>query len=524
MTALAERLGALDQVVELGRGRLPAEVVEDAERIAGKAGARLRLGVESTVVALAGTTGSGKSSLLNALAGTDVSTVGVRRPTTSTATAVVWGAGGAGELLDWLAVPARHTLPPDPGVPDGLVVLDLPDFDSVQLSNRLEADRLVELVDLLVWVLDPQKYADASLHDTYLRPLAGHADVMLVLLNQADRLPPAAVDVCVADLRTLLAGEGLGAVPVLATSARTGAGLDELRALLASRAAARRDAVRRLEADLRRTTEALRPACPPARDAGVRRADRAALVDALTDAAGASVVADAVARSHRMKAIGATGWPFSRWVRKLRPDPMRKLHLPESPSELVRTSMPPASAVARARVDTALRNLTDHATEGLPEPWPGVVRRTAVRSTAALPDLLDRTVAGTDLGVGRQPRWWMLAGFLQAVLAVAAVAGLLWLLVLLVLDWFRFPEPPTPDVGVVPLPTLLLAGGVLAGLLLALLARRLATVGARRRGVRARRRIAARVESVADEQVLAPIEAELAVHSQLCAAVDRLAA
>ena len=80
--ALAERLAALDEVVELGRGRLTEPVVADAARIAGKAGARLRLGAAHTVVALAGATGSGKSSLFNALAGEDVSAVGVRRPTT----------------------------------------------------------------------------------------------------------------------------------------------------------------------------------------------------------------------------------------------------------------------------------------------------------------------------------------------------------------------------------------------------------------------------------------------------------
>ncbi len=94
-----------------------------------------------------------------------------------------------------------------------------------------------------------------------------------------------------------------------------------------------------------------------------------------------------------------------------------------------------------------------------------------------LPDLLDRTVAGTDLGAARRPLWELPVGFLQALLAAAAVAG--WA------GWpasrahrLRFPEPPPPHVGRVPLPTLLLIGGPLAGLLLALLARRLAAIGA----------------------------------------------
>ena len=49
--------------------------------------------------------------------------------------------------------------------------MDLPDHDSTEVSHHLEVDRLVELADLLVWVLDPQKYADAALHDRYLAPL-----------------------------------------------------------------------------------------------------------------------------------------------------------------------------------------------------------------------------------------------------------------------------------------------------------------------------------------------------------------
>ena len=522
---LADRLTALDEVVALGRGRLDPALVDSAARVAGKAGARLRLGSGHTVVALAGATGSGKSSLVNALAGADVSQVGVRRPTTSTATAVVWGTEDAGRLLDWLEVPRRHAAGAhSPYAADGLVLLDLPDFDSVRAEHRLEVDRLVELVDLLVWVLDPQKYADAALHDNYLRPLAGHADVTLVVLNQADRLPPAALEACLADLRTLLAADGLPDVPVLAVSALTGAGLPDLRAALAARAGARKASVQRLAADLGRTALALAPACPAGARTAIRKQDRAALVDTLTDASGAETVVAAVERSHRGAAASVTGWPFTRWLRKLKPDPMRRLGLPAAPSEAIRTGLPGPSAVQRARVDSALRTLTTQATDGLPEPWPRVVRQAADGATAELPDLLDRTVAGTELGAGRRPRWWLPVGFLQVVLAVAAVAGLVWLLVLLGLAWLQFPDPPLPHVGRVPVPTVLLVGGALAGMLLALLARRLAAVGARRRGRAARRRLRRRVEEVAEQRVLAPVEEELSVHGRLCAAVGRLTA
>ncbi|MCP4083987.1 MAG: ABC transporter [Actinomycetia bacterium] len=110
----------------------------------------------ATVVALAGPTGAGKSSLFNALCGADISTTGVRRPTTGAVHGCVWG-DGAESLLNWLGVTHRHHLPAGDSGLDGLVLLDLPDFDSTATAHRVEVDRLVELVDLLVWVIDPQK-------------------------------------------------------------------------------------------------------------------------------------------------------------------------------------------------------------------------------------------------------------------------------------------------------------------------------------------------------------------------------
>ena len=76
--------------------------------MADRAGARLRLAGDHTVVALAGATGSGKSSTFNAVTGLDVAATGVRRPTTSWTMACTWGEDGAAELLDWLGVPKRH--------------------------------------------------------------------------------------------------------------------------------------------------------------------------------------------------------------------------------------------------------------------------------------------------------------------------------------------------------------------------------------------------------------------------------
>ncbi|GAA3387202.1 GTPase [Cryptosporangium minutisporangium] len=534
--ALGRRLAALDQIVALGPDRLDPEALRIAERLSGKAAQRLRLGAEHTVVALAGTTGSGKSSLFNALVGTEIATTGMRRPVTSTAQAAVWSPDGAAPMLDWLGVQRRHHLGEE-GADElsGLVLLDLPDVDSVKVDHRLEVDRLVELVDLVVWVVDPQKYADAALHDHYLRPLQTHADVTVVAFNQFDRVPAGARDGVLADLRGLLKREGLGSVPVLPVSARTGEGLPALRARLVDAVAAHEASVRRLSADLGALAEELAPVCGPSGATDVDRADRTAVVGALTEASGADAVAVAVARTHRSRTRAATGWPVTRWLARMRPSAATRLGLPgarlsgtDDPSELVRTALPGPSAVQQARVDTALRNLVDRSAAGLPDPWPTVLTRAATGRRDQLPDLLDRAVAGADLGLGRRPRWWALIRVVQNVLALVALAGALWLLGLFVLDWFRLPEPPMPDVDAggweFPVPTLMLLGGVVVGLVLGFLSARLGALGARRRAALARRRIRSRVEQVAAEAVLEPVGAELAARGELCAAISRLRA
>jgi GTP-binding protein EngB required for normal cell division len=542
---VALRLRALDRVVELGDGRLDEELLVPARELARRAGQRLRLSGAHTVVALAGATGSGKSSLFNALAGTTVSQPGVRRPTTGVAHAVVWDAAGAGPLLDWLDIPRRHHL--DGGAPadadgsqadlHGLVLLDLPDHDSTVVAHRLEVDRLVALVDVLVWVLDPQKYADAAIHDRYLRPLARHGEVMVVVLNQVDRIAADHVPDALADVRRLLAADGLADVPVLPTSTVTGDGLDRLRGVLTGAVAAHRAALRRVSADLDTLGDGLGSAVGgPAREDVDDRTQRG-LTAALGAAAGIPAVGAAVQRAAVHRAVATTGFPFTRWLRRLRPDPLRRLHLDRArtaavtsgdgegagePGTVQRTSLPATGAVERSRVELALRRLADDASAGLPDPWPAALQQAARSREGDLTDALDRAVATTDLGLTRKPLWWRAVGALQALLAATVVAGALWLVGLYGLTVLRLPEPEPPQVGVLPLPTALLLGGLLAGLLLALLARALAVLGARRRRARAEARLRESVADVAETLVLTPVRAELAAYTALRGAVAAL--
>ena len=448
---LDRRLAALREAADLAAGRLDDADVEAARAVVERAGARLGLGLESTVVALAGPTGVGKSLLFNVLTGAELAAVGRRRPTTAAGQAAIWGEGGDA-LLDWLEIGRRHRVADD-GL-GGLVLLDLPDFDSIEASHRLEAERVVGLADLVLWVVEPQKYADASLHDRYLRPLATHADAMGVVLNQADLLGTDDVEAWRRDMERLLERDGLPKLPLVVVSARDGDGIPELRRLLAERVAARDAALAKLAADLEQAAEPLAASCE-GRARGVRAEDSRRLQEALEEAAGVPTVVRAVRDAHRRRGALATGWPLVRWLRRFRPDPLRRLRLPDSPEPQTRTSMPPPTDVQRAQVASAARRLADGAAEGLAQPWPRLVREAAVAADDRVADRLDRAVAGADLRVSR-PRWWRVAGWLQGALALALAAGAVWLAALAVArlapDRGRRPAPgargnPDPDVA-----------------------------------------------------------------------------
>src|SRR5690349_22907689 len=255
---VAKRLDGLTQAVEASRGRIDGEILAPAEMLSGRAAERLKLSGDHTIVALAGATGSGKSSLFNRLTDLDLAGVGVRRPTTSWALACAWGPDGAEELLSWMGIPPRHQisrkgmldLSADHERLDGLVLLDLPDHDSTEVEHHVEMDRLVNYADALVWVLDPQKYADAAIHDRYLRPLAGYRDVTVVVLNQIDRIDYTERARALEDVRRILDDEGLDGVTVLGTSASRGDGVDELKRELKARIEAKRSARDRLGSDV----------------------------------------------------------------------------------------------------------------------------------------------------------------------------------------------------------------------------------------------------------------------------------
>jgi GTP-binding protein EngB required for normal cell division len=521
------RLAGLDQAVRAAHGHVDDALVDEAAQIVDRAGSRLRLSSDHTVVALAGATGSGKSSLFNWLCGLDLAGVGIKRPTTSWALACAWGPTGASELLNWLEIPARHQVNRmgmlDETAADrdlqGLVLLDLPDHDSTEVSHHLEVERLVKLADVLLWVLDPQKYADAAIHDRFLRPLHAYSDVMMVALNHIDEIPQGEIERCLTDVRRLLAADGLHDVPVFATSARRGDGLEELRQGLIDRVSAKRLAGERLNADIKTVAARLHDATGDAAPPAVRESARGELLEAAADAAAVPVVVEGVHTASLLRARHTTGWPPTAWLGGRRRDPMRSLALPDSGPDgdavsaadlrAMRARLPEPAEVQRARLDTAVRDVADRTTAGMPPSWEEAVRAASIAKVDQLASGLDDAVAHTDLGLAATPWWWRGLQVAQWLLFAAFLAGIGWLLAVGAMTVFRDPDPVVPKVGGVWIPVLMVVGGLVVGIVLAVIGRIAAAASARSRARQAEAQLRGAINRVTDIVIVGPMQEEV---------------
>jgi hypothetical protein len=393
------------------------------------------------------------------------------------------------------------------------VLLDLPDFDSIEAAHRIEVDRLLRLVDLVVWVTDPQKYADQVIHEQYLRTFHRHVDSTVVVLNQADRLSDADIRRCLADLTGLLATDGFTSIPVFAVSAVSDRpGVGQLQETLRKTVSERMASLRRLSADVDGAVAAsAKLVGPPVAEDSIDRGTTGKLADALASSAGVPAVTEATERAYRYRAKASMGWPLVRWIRRVRTDPLQRLRLGiANAGRADASSLQAPNAAQRSVADLAVRTLGDRAGLGLPPPWPAAVTAAARSHSATLGDALDQAVVTTDLGMDRKPWWWRIIGFLQWVLTVIAIAGGLWLLVRIGLialgvASLALPSVDVDQVGHIPIATVALIGGAIAGVLIALLVKPMVALGAKRSRRRADTRLHAAITDVARDQIVAPV-------------------
>ncbi len=201
-----------------------------------------------------GSTGSGKSTIVNALLGVATTRVGVIRPTTRQPilvhSPVDAGWFASDRILPGLArVRGRVSAPGTPAsaagdtpeaariselmllehesVPRSLAIIDAPDIDSVADENRALAAQLLAAADLWLFVTTANRYADA----VPWRLLEGAAARQITVGVVLNRVPPGATDEVLPDLRAMLAARGLADAPVFTIDEQT---LDDLGMLPAS--------------------------------------------------------------------------------------------------------------------------------------------------------------------------------------------------------------------------------------------------------------------------------------------------
>ena len=584
----ARSVASLKDAISYGEGRVPETVLLDAAATLERLSQRRELSTEHTVIGFFGATGSGKSTLFNAIAGQNIALSAPTRPTTSTVQAAIWEAEGSEELLDWLGIDKRvypqtqalaaegeasdgngagkhnkaggaaapnAVTEPAPGLfnrirravggrgemrtrTGGLILLDMPDFDSVTTTNRDLAARMMRYVDVLVWVVDPQKYADAVIHRDFMVPLAASGAQALCVLNQADKLAPAEVPAVLASLTRLLQAEGteahLLAAPI-AVSARTGEGVDVLRDLLAQVAAAKSLSLQRTDAQLHATASQLRTY---AGGEGTVLAGAYALeaeqklVKACYTSSQAEQVLQAATASYRRTAGQHTGWILTRWMSRLKADPLRRLHLgqqeetksmskaeksagmlgsdSENAPELVASSLPPLSAAQKAGMANAVRQYSKQMAARVDEPWKRSMKEAALSREAELPELLERDMVRIDYGLGRTRAPWVIFNALQWIALLSALVGVGWLTLISGMAYLQIqlPPAPTPEGSPVPLPTLLLLLGILLGIASAGVGRLLTAMGSRYYARKLRGRLQTGVEKAVQSCVVAPVQQE----------------
>ena len=175
-----------------------------------------------------GSTGAGKSTLVNSLVGRRVTAPGVIRPTTR-APVLVHHSLDAEWFTDDRILPglARSTgankdarslqLVAEDSIPPGLAILDAPDIDSVVVENRELAAQLLAAADLWLFVTSAARYADAVPWD-FLNSAAERSAAVAVVL---DRVPPRAMTEVPAHLGQMMSERGLGGSPLFAVPETT---------------------------------------------------------------------------------------------------------------------------------------------------------------------------------------------------------------------------------------------------------------------------------------------------------------
>lgn len=505
MTELIAAVAALERAIAAGRSVMEPSRVHEHERRLRDISRRQGFLGTTVVAALVGGTGSGKSSLLNALAGRELAETGVIRPTT--AVPIAWVPERPDPdllaLLDDLGIEHRV----GDGSDQQTALVDLPDLDSLELSHRAVVDALLPKVDLAIWVLDPLKYNDRLLHER-IAARRDYAPQSLFVLNQVDRLTEEQREEVRADLVASLQRDGIRRPDVVLTSAAPPAGepagIEELRRWLADLSRDKRLLVAKLRTDLVGLADALEGELDNEEfDASAALTIWETARDRAADDLARGLVGDtevtAAARAGARTAVTVGSGPLGRTWHALRRSFLgRALGLPADVPVALRSLVRPAGPGA---VDGAATTLTRAVTEvstrlggaagrGLRERVP--VDRVGDELRAAAEAARTSVPAPTE--VTRRP-WWVAAAVLQTLLTLAVLGGVVW--------WWIEPASVAP--GAPPWPAILVGGGLAATALVARAVRASGRAAGRGTAERYRTELARALALALDERVGGPL-------------------
>jgi GTPase SAR1 family protein len=402
MSDVISALETLDLAIGRAGGIVADAEIKAATGVADRVRERRGFLGDTLVIALAGGTGSGKSSLLNAIAGRRIAEAGVLRPTTEEALAWIPTDPESGlvELLDRLDIDARY----EQDLLPKLAIIDLPDHDSVVLQHHQIVERLLPEVDAVVWVFDPQKYRDPIIHDEYIAQLLEYQDQFLFVLNQIDLLGQHDLSELRSDLIRSLEEDGVTSPRVFdLAAAPPGAqplNIEPLRAFLRDQLNAKAVAAGKLLGDIRRGGKQLRVTAGLDAGAGVGfearwPSVRASVVQAITDGQGFD---DAVCRiGDFVTALSVeTGGRFGAHLRDEFSYPRIERELKAALDD---TGLKPSPRVERSRIGAVLHNFWfGHEGPEDPESVPAFARQLETRFGHGLFEMLwERSVLGATL-------------------------------------------------------------------------------------------------------------------------------
>ncbi len=224
-TDIFRHLERLHLFLESSQNILPASLKQQIEKELGKLSGQVEK-IEKPVlnVGLLGGTGVGKSTIINELAGDKISSVSDRRPHTELI--VVYRHRNTPLPAD---IPQEHLKSPhllhEKDSIAGLIIYDFPDFDSIFGEHAEKVFRLLEFLDIAIWVVSPEKYADLEFYRV-LEKASKHQDNFIFVMNKVDTIkspdtdPGAKLKTLIGDFALKLKKHGISAPRIYSFAAR----------------------------------------------------------------------------------------------------------------------------------------------------------------------------------------------------------------------------------------------------------------------------------------------------------------